>query len=266
MDILCPGGHGLRRLLEKMSQAGCTTISFGVESGSPEMLRRIKKGITLDQVALAVQLCLDCGIAPHTSFILGLPGETTETLNQTLAFGTRLKDMGVNHGFHILAPFPGTDVRERIDEYDLQILSDDWRQYHANRAIIRTEGVRPETMDAIVIAGERQFDQWLDDIGRLRKEGRATDKEAWPLVRLEHTVVIYDMMMKRLIEKKGAWRAGQADDEAAHPLETLIRRVSGGLDHPQARIRAAIEFADERQYLACITADGWIRWSWGEYL
>jgi anaerobic magnesium-protoporphyrin IX monomethyl ester cyclase len=124
-----------------MHRAGCTTVSFGVESGSPEMLRRIKKGITLDQVLKAVQLCLDCGIDPHTSFILGLPGETPETLAQTLAFGERLKAMGVNHGFHILAPFPGTDVRDRIDDYDLQILSDDWRQYHANRAIIRTAGV-----------------------------------------------------------------------------------------------------------------------------
>jgi anaerobic magnesium-protoporphyrin IX monomethyl ester cyclase len=83
------------------------------------MLKRIKKGITLDQVVQATQACLDCGIAPHTSFILGLPGETPETLAQTLAFGERLKTMGVNHGYHILAPFPGTDVRERIDEYDL---------------------------------------------------------------------------------------------------------------------------------------------------
>jgi anaerobic magnesium-protoporphyrin IX monomethyl ester cyclase len=119
--------------------------------------------------------------------------------------------MGVNHGFHILAPFPGTDVRERIDEYDLMILSDDWRQYHANRAIIRTTGVSPETMDAIVIDGEQQFDQWLADIGRLREEGRASEETAWPLVRLEHTVVIYDMMMKRLIERKGAWRADSSD-------------------------------------------------------
>ena len=39
-----------RQMLEKMRQAGCTTVSFGVESGSPEMLRRIKKGITLEQV------------------------------------------------------------------------------------------------------------------------------------------------------------------------------------------------------------------------
>ncbi|BBO70706.1 hypothetical protein DSCA_46360 [Desulfosarcina alkanivorans] len=255
-----------RQTLERMRRAGCTTVSFGVESGSPEMLRRIKKGITLDQVVQAVQLCLDCGLDPHTSFILGLPGETPETLAQTLAFGERLKAMGVNHGFHILAPFPGTDVRERIDDYDLSILSDDWRQYHANRAIIRTAGVAPETMDAIVIDGERQFDRWLADIGRRRETGEATDVAVWPLVRLEHTVVIYDLMMKGLVEKKGFWRAGASDTADARGVERLIRRVSGELDHPQTRIRAAIEFAVDNRYLERNNAKGLICWSWKDYL
>jgi anaerobic magnesium-protoporphyrin IX monomethyl ester cyclase len=255
-----------RQVLEKMRQAGCTTVSFGVESGNPDMLRRIKKGITLDQVLHAVQLCRECGIDPHASFILGLPGETEKTLWQTLAFGERLKAMGVSHGFHILAPFPGTDVRERVDEYDLQILSDDWRRYHANRAIIRTAGVQSETMDAIVIDGERQFDQWLGDIGRTREEGRATAEEIWPLVRLEHTVVIYDMMMKRLIEEKGDWPAGKSDKTDAHPIGKLIRRLSGELNHPPARIRAAIEFAAGKRYLARNTANGRVHWSWVDYL
>ena len=255
-----------RQVLEKMRQAGCTTVSFGVESGSPDMLKRIKKGITLDQVVHAVQLCRDCGIDPHASFILGLPGETEATLAQTLAFGERLKAMGVSHGFHILAPFPGTDVRKRVDEYDLQILSDDWRRYHANRAIIRTAGVGPETMDAIVIDGERQFDQWLGKIGRLREEGQATVEETWPLVRLEHTVVIYDMMMKRLLERKGVWPAEKSDKGDDRPLGKLIHRVSGELDHPPERIRAAIEFANEKQYLVLNNTDGLIRWSWMDYL
>lgn len=255
-----------RQVLEKMRRAGCTAISFGVESGSPEMLRRIKKGITLEQVEQAMQLCLDCDIAPHASFILGLPGETPQTLAQTLVFGKHLKAMGVNHGFHILAPFPGTDIRERIDEYDLQVLSDDWREYHANRAIIRTAGVAPQRMDAIVIDSERRFDQWLADISRHRDHGDITDAAAWPLVRLEHTVVIYDMMMQQLIEKKGTWQSRQSDDVAAHRLDKLIDRVSGDLDHPQKRIRAAIIFAAAKEHLTCLKANGRIRWAWVDYL
>ncbi len=255
-----------RKVLEKMRQAGCTTVSFGVESGSPDMLRRIKKGITLEQAVRAMQLCRDCGIDPHASFILGLPGETETTLAQTLAFGDRLKAMGVSHGFHILTPFPGTDVRTRVDEYDLQILSDDWRRYHANRAVIRTAGVRPETMDAVVIDGERQFDRWLEEIARIREDGRATAEAVWPLVRLEHTVVLYDMMMKRLIEDKGDWSAEKSDEADLTPTEKLIHRLSAELDHPPARIQAAIEFAVGQRYLTRSAANGRIHWSWVDYL
>jgi anaerobic magnesium-protoporphyrin IX monomethyl ester cyclase len=255
-----------RQVLQKMHRAGCTTVSLGVESGSSEMLRRIKKGITLEQVVHAMQLCLDCGIDPHASFILGLPGETETTLAKTVAFGEHLKAMGVSHGFHILTPFPGTDVREHVDEYDLQILSDDWRRYHANRAVIRTAGVESKTMDAIVIEGERQFDQWLGDIGRIRENGRASAETTWPLVRLEHTMVLYDMMMKLLVEKKGAWPAGSSDEADARPTEKLIRRMSDELDHPPAQIRAAIEFAAEKQYLIQKNVDGRVRWSWVDYL
>jgi hypothetical protein len=88
-------------------------------------------------------------------------------------------------------------------------------------------------MDAVVAEGERKFDQWLGDIGRLREEGRATAEETWPLVRLEHTVVLYDMMMKRLVEKKGAWPSESSDEVDTHALSKLIHRVSGDLDHPR---------------------------------
>jgi hypothetical protein len=174
--------------------------------------------------------------------------------------------MGVNHGFHILAPFPGTDVRDRVDAYDLQILSDDWRQYHANRAITRTAGVAPETMDAIVIDGERQFDQWLADIGRLRESGQATEKTTWPLVRLEHTVVIYDMMMKGLVEEMGAWQDEASETADAHSVARLIRRISEKLDHPRDRIRSAVEFAIGENYLSRTRTDGRTQWSWVDYL
>jgi len=255
-----------REILQQMRRAGCTTISFGVESGSPEMLRRIKKGITLDQVRTAMQRCLECGIEPHASFILGLPGETPESMQQTLAFGEALRAMGVNHGFHILAPFPGTDIRERIDGYDLEILSDDWREYHANRAVIRTAGVSPDAMDAIVDESKRQFDQWLAKIDQRRSKGLATAEEAWPLTRLEHTVVLYDIMMKRLIEEKGCWTIGRSGDGPEGCRDFLIERLCQNLDHPRKQIRAAIAFAVAEGYLAWVREAGRVRWAWVDYL
>lgn len=251
-----------RDVLTAMRRAGCTTISFGVESGSPEMLRRIRKGITCDQVVAAAALCLECGISPHASFILGLPGETERTLAETLAFGERLEAMGVNHGFHILAPFPGTDVRENLATYDLEILSDDWTRYNANRAVVRTAAIAPETMDAIVIAAEKRFDEWLGEIDRRRQRGEADDETAWPLVRLEHTVVLYDMMMQRLVETMETPPTG----DTIADLNALIHLAAARLDHPPERVRAAIEFAFRTGHLIPGGAGNRPAWSWRDYL
>ncbi|MFH2132676.1 MAG: radical SAM protein, partial [bacterium] len=97
-------------ILQKMKAAGCTTISFGVESANTEILKRIKKGITLPKVINAIEMCIKAGIDPHVSFILGLPGETPETLKETQAFGEVLHELGGSYGFHLLAPFPGTAI------------------------------------------------------------------------------------------------------------------------------------------------------------
>ena len=96
--------------------------------------------------------------------------------------------------------------------------------------------------------------------------GRSTAEAVWPLVRLEHTVVIYDMMMKGLIEDKGSWPAETSDEADANPTGKLIDRLSGELDHPPARIRAAIEFAAGQRYLTRHSANGRIHWSWVDYL
>mgnify|MGYP002066185938 CR=1 FL=1 len=96
-------------VLERMQAAGCHAVSFGIESGNPEILKAVKKGFRLDQAVSAVRMCRAAGIAPHASFILGLPGETPETLADTMAFGEQLAKEGLCYGFHLLAPFPGAD-------------------------------------------------------------------------------------------------------------------------------------------------------------
>jgi len=63
------------------------------------------------------------GISPFGSFILGLPGETRETMEETISFA---QGLGIPYGFHLLSPFPGTRVRERAAEFGLKILTDDW--------------------------------------------------------------------------------------------------------------------------------------------
>lgn len=254
-----------RPVLERMKQAGCTAVSFGVESGSPEILKTIKKGITLDQVVNAVTMCNDVGVTPQASFILGLPGETPQTLEQTVAFARHLKSMGVLHGYHLLAPFPGTDVRENRQAYDIQIMSNDWNDYHANRAIVRTAAVDRQTLDDIVKDWQNHFDLWLDDIKQRRDSGEATEEEAWPLTNLEHIVLIYDLMMNQVIETIG-WIPCNTFDPSKKELAHLADLVDGTVTHTPEQIRKTLHFALERSYLTREQADGHCRWKWMNYL
>jgi len=133
-----------RETLELMKRAGCQWISFGLETGNAEMLKRIKKAATLDQARQAVQLCKDAGIHPHASFVVGLPGESPETLEETMTFA---EELGIDYGFHFLAPFPGTTVMEKRERYDLEILTFDWSRYDANSPVTRTSRLSPEKAD-----------------------------------------------------------------------------------------------------------------------
>ncbi len=132
-----------QEIFDQMVKAGCDSVSFGVETGNPEMLKRIKKGIRLEQVYSAVKMCQQAGMIAHASFIIGLPGETKDTLQESEKFAKSTKAL---YGYHFLAPFPGTTVREKIQDYDLEILTDNWSLYDANDAIVKTSALLPQDM------------------------------------------------------------------------------------------------------------------------
>ncbi len=125
-------------LLRRLREAGCAMICFGLESGNQNVLDKAGKRTTLEKARQAVRASKDAGIAPLGSFILGLPGETPESMAETISFAQSLE---IAHGFHLLSPFPGTDVRERAAEFGLKILSNDWSLYDADHAITETESL-----------------------------------------------------------------------------------------------------------------------------
>lgn len=232
-------------VLEKMKAAGCTAVSFGVETGSPAILKTIRKGITLDQVVTAVKLCTRAGLQPHASFILGLPGETEKTLQETLAFGARLEKLGVAYGFHLLAPFPGTQVREKCDTYGIRITTNDWRQYHANRAIVENSGIRPEILDKVAAGWMKRFDLWLGDVEKRMAVGEARPDEASQVINLKRTVLTYDLMMGRLLEQFGCQPSGSdADSEQTREMrvaETLAAHVKHSPEEITDALKRALQ-------------------------
>jgi len=253
------------KVLARMREAGCHTVSFGVESGNREILKRIKKGITLEQVTDAVKMCNEAGVSPHASFILGLPGETPETLKDTVEFGNKLKDMGVSHGFHLLAPFPGTEIREEKEKFDIRFLSDDWRDYHANRAIVETSSVTREMLDDIVIEWENKFNGWLGYIKQRIKSGEASEEEAWPLVNLERVVLIYDLMMGRIIEEKG-FLEGRTVASRSEALGLLAEKMAGSVKYSSDEILSVLNYEIGEGNLKLTDNKGHYNLEWVDYL
>jgi len=119
-----------KELLSKMKDAGCYIISYGVESGNQEILNRIKKDITLEQVRNAFKLTREAGISIVSYFMLGCPGDTEQTMKQTIEFA---KELDANFAqFSICTPFPGTEIADLIDNKD----EIDWNKltYVSNRS------------------------------------------------------------------------------------------------------------------------------------
>jgi anaerobic magnesium-protoporphyrin IX monomethyl ester cyclase len=95
-------------LLVHMKRAGCYAISYGIESGTPEVLEAIDKGITLPQVTRAVRWSQKAGLQTIGYFMIGSPGESPETIRKTIQFAKSLKlDFAQ---FAVTTPFPGTKL------------------------------------------------------------------------------------------------------------------------------------------------------------
>jgi radical SAM superfamily enzyme YgiQ (UPF0313 family) len=99
-------------ILRKMYAAGCRRIHYGIESGNQEILQRINKGIKLEQVRDAVRWTKQAGIQAKGYFMLGLPGDTEETMQQTIDLAVELDlDEAM---FSLTTPFPGTRLWDEL--------------------------------------------------------------------------------------------------------------------------------------------------------
>jgi len=251
-------------LLAAMKAAGCHSVSFGVESANADILKTIQKGITTDQVIAAVKACSEVGILPCASFILGLPGETPETLQETVTFAKKLNKMGVKYGYHLLAPFPGTMVREHSDDYGLRILTDDWSEYHGNRAIVETSAVDKKTLDSIVIEWEENALKWLAIIAERVDRAETGEEESSLMDILERNMQTYQLMMERAVETHG--RVQDDSHSSNDRLERLWERLVAVNGYSPAPLKTALTHAVEKGVLYYQEEDDGISWRWRNYL
>ncbi len=111
----CMGHAGvMENMVKEMAAAGCRAIKFGLETTDPAILRNIRKPVGPTQVKRAVQLSRQYGISTHVTFMLGLPGETKETMDNTIEFAFSLGTDSVQ--FSIATPYPGTPFFKEAQE------------------------------------------------------------------------------------------------------------------------------------------------------
>ena len=121
-----------KEVLAKMAKAHCDETMFGVESGCQRMRDVLKKRLTTDQCENAIKWTKDVGIFVTVSVILGYPGETKETLQETLDFVRRVEpdDVWLCHA----TPYPGTCLREIVEKNGWK-MSDRWELYNTMNPI-----------------------------------------------------------------------------------------------------------------------------------
>jgi len=99
--------------MEKLKKSGCYLLSFGAESGSPKILKKIKKDILPEQTLNSAKMCLRHGIIPQYSFMIGLPGESKDEMKMTLKLIdqlTKLSDKVQILGPQAFRPYPGSTL------------------------------------------------------------------------------------------------------------------------------------------------------------
>ena len=94
--------------LKAMKEAGCRLFIVGFESGDPQILKNIKKGTTVEQGRQFMKNCKKLGLIVHGDFIIGLPGETRQTIQRTIEFAKEIDPETIQ--VSIAHAFPGTEL------------------------------------------------------------------------------------------------------------------------------------------------------------
>jgi len=98
--------------LKAMKEAGCRLLIVGYESGDPQILKNIKKGATVERARQFTKDCHQLGLVIHGDFILGLPGETRETIDNTIAFAKGLDVHTIQ--VSVAHAYPGTELYDYV--------------------------------------------------------------------------------------------------------------------------------------------------------
>ena len=126
-----------RKTLEILKAMGLRLLLVGYESGNQQILNNIKKGVRLDIAREFSRNCRELGIKIHGTFIVGLPGETPETIRQTIKFACEVEPETIQ--VSLAAPYPGTELYRQAQEQG-------WLQMETGE-LVDTHGIQNATLN-----------------------------------------------------------------------------------------------------------------------
>lgn len=130
-------------ILQLMKKAGCWEISFGLESGSNELLQKMDKAAKLETSEQAVKWTAEVGIRTKGLFMLGYPGENEKTIQQTKDFVSRIPMTIMN--LSKFTPYPGSPIYRDI--YGANIRDDSWDKMNGMNFLWLPEGMTKERLE-----------------------------------------------------------------------------------------------------------------------
>lgn len=156
------------QIISLMKTAGCHTVQVGVESGNNEILKAMRKNITIEEALSACEIIEKHGIMLEVFFIVGFPQETEETLNDTVKAIRKSKRGGI--AYSIFTPYPGTESFEFCkenglidDNYDVSLYN------HQSPRNCFCLNISPERFRTLASKLEKMVDRrnWLNRIKRI---------------------------------------------------------------------------------------------------
>ena len=121
-------GYDTEETYERLADAGCEQVAWGIESGSQYILDRMGKKSTVQDNKNVVAWAKKYGIVSRAFFIIGFPGETKETMEETKRF---IEESDPDQYFvSNFVPYPGTDVGDNPGKYGIKNMSSDYSQYY----------------------------------------------------------------------------------------------------------------------------------------
>lgn len=141
-----------------LAKSGCKGMHFGLESPCLETQKSIQKHLSIEKLEKALKLCRQFDIFSYCSLILGLPGENTDTINETINYAIHL-----NHKYHtsivfgILTPFPGTPLYNNPQDYGIEIVSRNYMDYDIYTPVIKTQYFAPDVLRALLYDAQKAY-------------------------------------------------------------------------------------------------------------